>query len=241
LSLNIINLTLKKFYAGVYIMKIKSIFTSMNASFEQMAQKIENHEAVADCVIQDVSKSAAKIRGQLHKVKIRYENQLSREKQLLDDSQRWRHRALNCREKDETKALQCMQSLKNTEKSLRQLQTQMKESQRLADDLENNLSNVEQGLMDLQSRRESLSARDARNQAAYHVQKSQPAQSAENIFDRWETRTLADEYASTSYRDGADILDQEFRQQENADELRLELEALTLEDIHRPEPGEKEK
>src|SRR5690606_18375172 len=120
---------------GAYAMKIKTLLTSISASFDGMVRKIENHEAVADCVIVEVRESAAKIRGQLNLARTRHTILTNKEKQLLDDCQRWRERAVSCRNSDEEKALRCMQSLKNSEKSLALLRRQMEENQHLIESL----------------------------------------------------------------------------------------------------------
>lgn len=217
-------------------MKIKTILTSINASFDRMVRKIENHEAVAGCVIHEVRESAAKIRGQLNLACARRATQSNQEKQLLDDCQRWRERAVACKDNDEEKALRCVQSLKHSEKALATLRQQTGENQRLIEDLENHLADVEQRLSDLQNKRESLSARAARNKVACHVQQHVAFPDHENIFERWETQVIADEYITTPCVNNADSLDREFRQLE--DRLSLEAELNALVENYKPLAGE---
>ena len=217
-------------------MKIKSILTSINASFDGMVRKIENHEAVADCVIQEVRESAAKIRGQLNLARARRATQINQEKRLLDDCQRWRERAIACKDNDEEKALRCVQSLKHSERSLAALRQQTDENQRLIEDLESHLADVEQRLSELQNKRESLSARAARNKVACHVQQHAAFPDRENIFERWETQVIADEYITTPCVNSADSLDREFRQLEDRVSLKAELDALV--DDNKPLTGE---
>ena len=207
-------------------MKIKTILTSINASFDGMVRKIENHEAVADYTIQEVRESAAKIRGQLNQACARRATQSNQEKQLLDDCQRWRERAIACRDDDEEKALRCIQSFKNCDKALAALRQQTEENQRLIEDLESHLADVERHLSDLQNKKESLSARAARNKAASCVQQHTPSPDNENIFERWEMQVIADEYITTPYVSSSDSLDREFRQLEDRVTLKAELEAL---------------
>lgn len=214
-------------------MKLKTIFTSINASFDGMVRKIENHEAVADCVIQEVRQSAAKIRSQLNLAYTRQNIHANKEKQLLDDCRRWRERAIACRKDDEEKALRCVQSLKNAENSLGRLQHQMRENQQLIDNLESHLTEVEQHLAELQNKKESLSARAARNKAASCVQHTSPPAGFDNVFERWETQVTADEYGTVAGAGSSDSLDREFRQQEDKAALKAELNAL-VDDVQSP-------
>lgn len=210
-------------------MKFKALVATFSASFDELVRKIENHEAVADCVIQDVREAAAKIRSQLNLTQTRLRKLQLKEKTLEEEGRRWRERALACREQDEEKALRCMQALKQNETSLENLRHLIRENEQLLTDLESHLLNVEQKLAEIQGKRESLSARSARNKAESSALRSTDPQADEGVFERWETQVIADEYRNSSYSSSnstADLLDREFRKQEDRASLLAELHAL---------------
>lgn len=214
-------------------MKIKALIASFSASFDDLVRKIENHEAVADCVIQDVREAAAKIHSQRNLVQARLTRQQQKEQTLELDCQRWRERALACRDKDEDKALRCMQALKQSQRSLETLRQQICDNQKLIADLEAHLFNVEQRLSEIQNKRESLSARSARNKVEACAARSVNVYADVGIFERWETQVISEEYRHTGGANlsASDNLDREFRKQEDRAALLAELENLGNESL----------
>lgn len=43
-------------------MKVKRLMASVSAGFEDFVTRVENHEAVADCAIDELRKAAARVR-----------------------------------------------------------------------------------------------------------------------------------------------------------------------------------
>ena len=222
-------------------MRIKALLATFGASFDDMVRKIENHEAVADCVIQEVRESAARIRSQLNISQARTSKLQQKEKQLEVDCVRWRERALSCRDTDEEKALRCIQSLKHSQRTLENLRLQLSENQNLSADLETHLFNVEQKLSEIQGKKESLSARSARNKVESYALRNLDVSANEGIFDRWETQVMTDEYRTTAWSPStsgpSDSLDREFRNIEDREALLLELSDLEKDDAKQKVDG----
>lgn len=207
-------------------MKFRRIVTSISASIDDWISKVENHEAVADCAIGEVRQAAAKIRGQLNTVCSRHQHQQREQARLNEECVRWRNRAIACKDSDEEKALRCMQSMHTCKAQLAGVDQQVQESVRLIHELKQHLSEVELKLHELQGKRDSLSARAARNKVAVSSQRCHSESKTEGVFARWEENVVADEYVSAPLCPTGD-LEWAFLASESREALKAELEALT--------------
>lgn len=209
-------------------MKLKRLVASISASFDDLVSKIENHEAIAEVTLQDIRAAAAKIRSQLNITRQRLDYLHNQENTLQQDCERWQLRAVQCGEQERERALRCVQALEQCEQQKKALQQQIQENSRLRDELTHHLSQVEQRLAELQLKRDSLSARAARNQVTRHVEKALPGSTPDKIFARWEESVLADEYLTKPhYSDNSDAgLDAEFRKAEQQAHLEQRLAKL---------------
>lgn len=209
-------------------MKLKHLVASISASFDDLVSKIENHEAIADVTLQDIRFAAAKIRSQLNVTCQRLEYLNNQENTLQQDCERWQLRAVQCGEHDRERALRCVQALEQCELQKKALRQQIRENSRLRDELSHHLSDVEQRLSELQIKRDSLSARAARNQVTHHIEKALPSHNSDKIFARWEESVAADEYLSQpNYSAQLAVgLDAEFRKAEQQTHLEQRLAEL---------------
>lgn len=209
-------------------MRFKHIVTSISASFDDLVSKIENHEAVADVTIQDVRAAAAKIRTQLNITRQRTETLQNQEQNLIQDCARWQARALQCGSGDQERALRCVQALEQVEQHKIANARQLQENLQLQKELQRHLQKIEQRLVELQRKRESLSARAALNKVTRHVEKTLPGCDPEAVFARWEQSVLTDEYAQFPLADAMpeQELDREFRQRETQERLEARLAEL---------------
>lgn len=209
-------------------MKLKRLVASISASFDDLVSKIENHEAVAEVTLQEIRTAAAKIRAQLNITRQRIEYLQNQESALQQDCDRWQARALQCSEQDRERALRCIQALEHCEQRKKALRQQIVENTRLQEELTRHLNHVELRLNELQLKRDSLSARSARNQVSRHVEKAIPGSEPDRIFARWEESVIADEYLSAP--DYTEIpqagLDAEFRKMEQSTHLEQRLAEL---------------
>lgn len=209
-------------------MKLKRLVASISASFDDLVSKIENHEAVAEVTIQEIRAAAAKIRTQLNITHQRIEYLQNQEQSLNNDCRRWQERAVQCSQSDKERALRCIQALEQTELQKTATAQQIRENLRLQKELQQHLETVERRLGELQLKRDSLSARTARNKVTRHIEKTLPGSDPDTVFARWEESVLTDEYSSSPIAEtSAEFeLDAEFRQQENHSHLEARLAQL---------------
>ncbi|NLE01182.1 MAG: hypothetical protein GX640_15040 [Fibrobacter sp.] len=83
---------------------------TLNANLEGLVDKIENHEAVAESLIREVKKKAAKLRIELNRIRSDSSRLNSRIGELCKDEQLWRERASKTYSTDRPKALECASS-----------------------------------------------------------------------------------------------------------------------------------
>lgn len=225
-------------------MKVKRLMASVSAGFEDFVTRVENHEAVADCAIDELRKAAARVRVQQARTATqlkRLEEQIGR---LEAEAERWRTRALRVADAatvdtsgtggngvaDEAKAIECVRRARRAELEIDALATQRDRYRVLTEELQGRLRELERRLGEAQLRRTALSSRAARARTLRSVERCGPEESLEAVFDRWDTVVIADEY-----RDGVDpldgpepedMLDREFADEEDLAALREDLAAL---------------
>ncbi len=207
-------------------MKIKRLVASVSAGFEDFVSKVENHEAVADCVIDDVRRATAQVKVQKNRtdaVIARTERQADT---LEKDEQRWNERAVKLADSDGFRALECVRRARQAAEQRATLLEQLEEHRGLAADLGSRLAGLEQRLAELQLKRTALSSRAARAQTLRKADRPGACESVDTVFDRWETAVLADEYCDVGPSDGGDMLDLSFRAQEEEQELAERLAEL---------------
>ena len=206
-------------------MKLKRLVASVSAGFEDFVAQVENHEAVADCMIEDVRHAAARVRVQTARVQSQI-TRLQRERADLDtERERWNARAVALAVTDEAKALECVRRSRQADTRLMAVEAQLSEHLRLADDLTSRLRELEERLNELQLRKTALSSRSARARS-FKSTSAAGCEVVEGAFDRWEAAVLADEYRGEVVLTGPDSLEREFREQEETVELKARLEAL---------------
>jgi phage shock protein A len=205
-------------------MKARRLMASISAGFEDFVTRVENHEAVADCAIDDLRNATAQVRVQQGRTAAqvkRLEDELQR---AGNEVERWRDRAL--RVEDEQKALECMRRAKQSERRSEALETQLRDHLALVDDLSARQRDLEGRLSDVQLKRTALSSRAARARTLKRAERCGPGETLDSVFDRWETVVTADEYRDGVTLEPADLLDREFAAEEDDDALRAELDAL---------------
>jgi len=208
-------------------MKFKRIVTSITANFDQFIASVENHEAVADATIKEVKQGAAKIQTQLRITQQRLTEQQSLEAKFIDDCEMWKRRAVTISETSSEKALSCVQALQFCEEKLSHLQEQIRENEQLAVELDDHLKEVEQRLDTLTIKRNSLSARSAKNKALAFADTQDIGLCPENVFSRWEESISSNEYTnSREPRNPHSHLDNVFRKKESKEKLQEKLNSL---------------
>ena len=178
-------------------MRVKRILTSVIATFDDFVTRVENHEAIADSVIEDVRKGAARIRVEIRRAGLR-SAELERETQdLRRDVERWRARAVALGESgaaaDRERALECVRRLESAESRKRDLEVDSERHAASTDALRRQLARVEQHLTELERRRAELVSMSAVAGSAKVADAHclDNATRSGDVFDRWEVSIAA--------------------------------------------------
>ncbi len=207
---------------------MKRFFATAGAVFERFVDQVENHEAVAESLIREVTTCAAQLKVQGK----RLDSQISR---LTEDRatqervrDRWRERAVKLAREDEARALECVRRMRAAERLVQGLTRQLEEEQALRDQIARDLEKVEARLRSLRLRKVGLSARGARSKALGGRVSADPAM-VEGLFDRWEAQVVRDEYRAEEVDDApsADAFEQALDASEDEAELRAMLSEMT--------------
>lgn len=208
-------------------MKARRLIASLSAGFEDFVSRVENHEAVADCAIEDLRKATAGVRVQQART-VAHVRRLERDLDAAtQDAGRWRDRAAVA--DDDDQALECLRRARSAEQRRAALDGQLAEHRNLARDLEGRFRELETRLSELQLKRTSLSSREARARTLRSADRQTPAESLDAVFDRWETTIITDEYRDGVSVDATDDLERTFSEQEDDADLRAELATLRAE------------
>lgn len=210
-------------------MTIKRVVTSINVNCEDLVARLENRQALADNTIRSVQKNAAKASAQLSVVRYRLDKLNDREVELESSLGRWRLRAVEQSKVNQTKALQCVQALNKSQELLDKVRKQLHIEQQLARDLEIHLDNIENSLSELEARRDSLLARQAKSDLDLSKQAA-AAEQSDAVFSQWEKSVPADEYSHSPFRPCEEKGSNEFASTEDKKELRQQLDDLCEKD-----------
>ena len=216
-------------------LRIKRLRASISAGIEEVVGKLENHEAVADCLLQDLRSDTAQIRVQQNRVDSQAERTAEQLREAEADEARWNQRALALAESDEPKALQCLERAQHSHKLAETLSQQLHAHQTTIDELGATIVEMESKLADLTLKRATLSSRELRAGSSRTAAGCQNVDTANQLFDRWEASVMTDEYVGELRITGGhvvtDVLDREFSAVENQTLLKEKLQALKLREL----------
>ncbi|MEH6628670.1 MAG: PspA/IM30 family protein [Motiliproteus sp.] len=213
-------------------MRSKRLFTSITATIDGFINKVENHEAIADCVISDVRSAAARIKIQQGKVRSHLHKLDTEVMKYKKDKTAWEQRALKYAQQDQQKALECIKHKHNIENRLQQLLDQRGQYHSMDIQLETNLTDVEHRLDQLQLKKTALSSRSARTTAISHVNNPNLLHETDQFFERWETNVLEGEYIEGVITDSTSVFEQQILQQEETEKLKNALDDLLSQNSH---------
>ncbi|WP_086933246.1 PspA/IM30 family protein [Agarilytica rhodophyticola] len=222
-------------------MRVRRLVASIGASFDEFVTKMENHEALATSMINDMHKHAAQAHTEKRRVEQRCQKLVDERDSIDQEIARWRLRAKSCMETNEYKALECLKQAKVYEKRRQSIELQYQKAEQLRDKLVANLQEIESKMEHLETRRAMLSSREAKAHAV-NTFNTVSAVESEEIFDRWEREIMSSEYKqpniySQNDMDGLDKdLSKEFQTQEQEEDLKRELALLKEE--HKNDGGE---
>jgi phage shock protein A len=213
----------------------KRLFATLTTGFDSFIDQVENHEAVAEAVVADVRRQAARLKVQIARLDQHIGTLGQQHQQALDEAGQWRERALRVAEDDDKRGLYCAAQYRDVEARARKLATQISEHTVLRANVQRELTAVEDKLNELQLRKTLLSSRSAHADASKVAAGVAHAEcDAEGVFERWETRITQNEYLTAAGTPiPVDPLRTEFEEQERDAALREQLSAWR-DDLSKP-------
>lgn len=208
-----------------------SIFKRLSATFvsrvDQVVGEIENHDAVIQATLNDMRKKVAeaKVRlGQVHREKERLQQQ---GKELQENAQLWRQRAIECSEAEEEKALECVSRSRFCEQKEVKLRQAMDQYTQTADKLGRDIESSEQRLAEMKQKLTLMRARQSTTSAinATSEMNGNVESQLDESFDRWEINISQSEMI-VGQHESTDLLERDFQIKEKEEDLRKELSML---------------
>jgi phage shock protein A len=163
--------------------RVERLFATIGASFEDFVAQVENHEAVAQSVNDEVRSNADRVcmkRKSLEKTRSLLSEAIHK---TTASAACWRARAQALADTDRPKALECLRRAKALELELDGLNEQARWHQRSLTQLRCDLTALERKLRELELRRATLVSRHARARAEREFgQRCSRASTSESIF-----------------------------------------------------------
>lgn len=209
----------------------KRLSATLFSRIDQVVGEIENHDAVVQATLSDMRKklAEAKVRLQhVHREQKRLQQQINEQQ---ENAQRWRKRAVDSAKQDETKALECVSRHHHCQQNIERLTHALAQYQQTADKLASDIRNAEQRLSDVKQKLTLMRARQSTSSAlqATSDTNQDTTQLLDDTFDRWEINISQAEMA-VDVHDPVDLMEQEFINSEQEEELRHELATLLAEE-----------
>ncbi len=211
--------TVKRWTAGVF------------SRIDMIVAQVENHEALVNQALREIQQATARAHVQLKGV----QRDGERMRQQLADTQQealqWKERARRTID-NEPRALECLKRSRRATRVVQELDRRVVEHERVEHQLVSDVRGLEERLDKLKEQRNLMRTRQSRAEAMGVVQggKIQLEGEIHEVFDRWEMRVTESEYAGGVMLADEDRFEDDFVSEEEADELRAELDALRRHD-----------
>lgn len=202
--------------------RIKRWTSGLVVQIDRLMAQVENHEALADSVIAEVRRAAARARVQMSRVRQdgeRLRRQLATQRAARA---RWQERARAADDKE--RAIECLRRSRRAAGLVPQLESRLELHQQAEKQLEADVALVEQRLERLNEQRNLMRTRQSRAEALSSAREVGESD-VDDVFDRWETRVTELEIeGGGSY--AVDPLELEYAEAEEREELLAELAEL---------------
>ena len=208
-----------------------SIFKRLSATLvsriDHVVGEIENHEAVVQASINEMSKKLAQAKvhlKQVHREEEKLQQQIRTEQENI---QRWQQRAVISAKTDEKAALDCVQRAQRCKTQAERQQQALSHYSQTREKLSGNIQASEQRLQAMKQKLTLMRARESSNSALSATQEydNDVMQCVEASFDRWEVNLCKDEILLDN-EDPIDTMEHDFVSQEQQQSLRDELARL---------------
>ncbi len=207
------------------------ITTSVSATLDKAVSKVENHEAIVDVALKETRAAAAKARVRYSRVSKDGEALRKKLQNIILMEKTWTERAKQMAEQDENKALQCVQRRNQCQQQIQQTQLALTDHEKLEAKIAGSIQQIEKRLEQLTQQRNMMRSRHSTADAMRIVNQieNDSGTLVDDAFDRWETVITEAEYVTgytNSHEMTADSLDDSFKQVEDRETLKADLDAL---------------
>lgn len=206
---------------------IRRISASLTSSVDRAVSKVENHDAIINAALKDTQQAAARSRVRLERV--RKDGQLlkNRCESLQQAETRWKDRATSIAADDEKRALECLRRRRECAQQLAALKDSIEKHNELEARIAAQVKKIDDRITEVSRQRNMMRSRQTVAEAmrAIHDIEGVSCHSVEDTFDRWEIN-LGETEILTGAAIDSDPLDSAFLADEDAAELRAELELL---------------
>ncbi len=206
--------------------------TTVTASVDNVVSQIENHDAAIAAALEEMLATAAAARSRL--TRVHKDGEALKHKLVLlhQSAEQWEQRARSVANKDEQKALQCLQRRNTRLQEAQQANSALIRHSELETSAASRVDRIEQQLEALTQQRRLMSqhsAAEAQRIIDTLADQSASTVSLDDSFDRWETR-ITELECTTGRTPAVDTLEAEFVTIENEAQLKSELDALQREE-----------
>lgn len=211
-------------------MKIFKRWTaSVVTSFDNIIGQVENHEAVVAASIKEAQEATTKAQVRLKRLqrdKVNMDNRLTK---LRQSHEAWTQRALQVKDVDKEKALECLRRRETVSAEITSLEDELKKHTQLESQLTRDIESIAQRVRELKRRKNEFSAREYRAKAIESSQfdNEELSNELETVFERWEVKLSQSEaYAEPAF----DNFEDSFIKDEERAALEQALDELTEEE-----------
>lgn len=207
---------------------IRRLTSSISSSFHWVVNQIENHEALVDAAIKEVQDAEARARVQLKRLQA---DGAAQRKQLAGHREQeriWLERGKRLAEADQTTAIECLKRRRKCAEQVRALEVQEREHSLIEQQLSQDLEAIRGRLNALRQQRNLMRTRQSRAEAltALNTDDGRLLTELDDLFERWEVKIAQCESIGGINPDHVDPVEHALADEEEANALRAELEAL---------------
>lgn len=193
---------------------------------DSIVVQIENQEALVESAIVDLGQRVARARAQLGRVKKDGDTLRRRVSEAQHAATLWRDRART--EPDQARALECLRRAKRSAEHHRELEERAAEHERAEQRLRRDVASLEQRLEVVREQQNTMRTRQTRAEALALLRNIQgdTGYEVDQVLERWDARILETEVIAGCAEDAYDPFVERFEREEEAEDLRAELEVL---------------
>lgn len=209
---------------------IKRLWLCVKNQIDNTSMQFENHEALATAAIEDLQKIGARSQVQLRYVQKSCQDLQNKLDVLDKEAEQWAKRAIQVRETNAQRALECVKRMKSCQNQIEQNTKQLLQYGIVEDRIQADIDAIQKKLQELQKKKQMLKARHNHTDMLSAMQQGQSSEqlpdSSEEVFERWEDSVIEKEFKYLQITEDPDPLATEFDRQEQDAELQSILDAL---------------